>query len=189
MGIFSRLRKNQNYSLKKADFKTEKEEYQSEVTFISEDFKKSLAEWKKKEGIADIKNETGKIISIANHTDVDILRNKVRVQYDPTELEIDEGLFITKLNEKLDWISRNENEINSAITEKLLPLKNEDWIEENETIISKKEFVKRIKLTFILVFDDTSLELVYDDGDLFWKHQIVVDLNKENKITDVDISG
>jgi hypothetical protein len=189
MGIFSKFRKNRSYSLKIADFKTEKEEYQSEVTFISEEFKKSLAEWKKKEGIADIKNETGKIISITNHTDIDILGNKVRVQYDPTELEIDEEVFITKLNEKLDWISRNKNKINSSITKKLLPSKNENWIEENETIISEKEFVKRIKLTFILVFDDTSLELVYDDGDLFWEHQIVVDLNKENKITYVDISG
>lgn len=189
MGLFSRFKKNKKFNLKESDFKTENEEYSAEITFTSEEFAKSLAEFKKKQGIVESKNKTKTIISVTNYTDVLIFRSKVRIQYDPTELQIEESVFINELNQKLNWINKNENEINSVIAEKLLPLKNEGWIEENERKISKQEFVNRIKLTSIIVFDDTSLELVYNDGNLFWKHQIIVDLNKENKITDVNIHG
>lgn len=189
MGIFSWFNKNQSFKLKKTDFKTKKEEYKIKITSVNEEFAISIAEFKKQNDIPERKNETDKITSVTNYTDVTIFSNTVRVQYDPTELQIQENIFISELNEKLNWITENETTINSAITKKLLPLKNENWIEENEKKISEKEFIKRIKLTSILIFDDTSLELEYDDGDIFYAHQIIVDLNKENEITNVDIHG
>ena len=42
----------------------------------------------------------------------------------------------------------------------------------------------KIKLNAISFFGDLNCELIFDDGDLFWEHQIVVDLSNKNKLTD-----
>jgi len=189
MGIFSKFKKTKKYNLKKSDFTTEKEESEVEVTFTSEEFAKSLAEFKKKEGIPETKNETNKFTSVTSFANITLFGNETRIQYDPTELEIDENIFINQLNQKLNWISENKKIINQGITDKLLPLKNEDWIEKNEEQLSEKQFIKHLNLTSILFFHDGSSQLGFDDGNLFFGHYIMVDLSRDNKFIDADIWG
>ncbi|WP_282043425.1 DUF2262 domain-containing protein [Winogradskyella flava] len=189
MGIFSRFRKTENYNLKKSDFTTEKEESEVEVTFISDEFAKSLAEYKKKQGIPERENDSKKFTSVTRFANITLFGNKIRIQYDPTEIEIDENIFINQINEKLNWISENEIMIYRGITDKLLILKNEDWVEENAETLSDKQFIKCLTLTSILFFHDGSSQLGFDDGNLFWGHSIMVDLSKDNKFIDAELLG
>lgn len=59
----------------------------------------------------------------------------------------------------------------------LTALKNEDWLEDNELPLDETDFAGRIKLESILAFADGSLQVFFDDGDIFWGHNIVVDID------------
>ena len=76
---------------------------------------------------------------------------------------------------------------NEIIAEDLLKLHNEVWNEGK--IISKNEFKKRINIQGILIFGEGNAELYYDDGDLFWGHTIVVDVNENGLYQEAQIYG
>lgn len=73
--------------------------------------------------------------------------------------------------------------------EKLLPLKNGNWLGEEEEPFSAKAFVSQMTLESISVHPDGSFEFWHDDGDLFWGHSIVVRGNLADGPTDADIPG
>ncbi|WP_179007478.1 DUF2262 domain-containing protein [Winogradskyella forsetii] len=183
MGIFSRFKKKGNINLSKSDFKTESEDFEVLSVTVSGDFFEKFPQAKKKD------NYTGKSTLVTNTTSLSLFGNKVDITYDPSEIELNENKFIEQINRNLNWIADNESGIKSGITKKLLPLKNENWLEENESELSESEFIKRIKLTSISFFGKGNSELIFSDGDLFWKHDIVADLNTKNKLTDINIRG
>lgn len=183
MGIFSRFKGNRKFNLTKSDFKTESEDYEVESVKFSEGFFDKLPQAEKKESSLGMSTLT------TNTALVTMFRNKVEIIYDPSDLAFKEDKFIIKINEKLNWIINNENKINSKIAEELLGLKNESWLEENEPELTTKQFIKKITLTSIYFFDELSSELIFNDGGLFWEHQIVADLNTKNILTDVNIRG
>ena len=49
---------------------------------------------------------------------------------------------------------------------KLLKLKNDLWLEEDEKEVTKKEFKARMKFTSLYVFSESS-NFYFDDGDLW----------------------
>ena len=183
MGIFSRFNKKGNINLSKSDFKTESEDFEVLSVKVSGDFFEKFPQAKKKD------NYTGKTTLITNTVTLPLFGNKVEITYDPSEIELNEDKFIDQMNRTLNWIADNESGIKSGVTKKLLPLKNENWLEENEIELSESEFIKRIKLSSISFFGDGSSELIFDDGDLFWEHQIVADLSGKNKLTEINIRG
>lgn len=187
MGIFSRFNKKTSFNLKKSDFKVETESFydSDESEPVNEEFAKLVAEWKKEKGISEDK-ELNYDRSITN---VFLFGNDVEIIFHSGEIELSENDFIHEINKKLNWISENQKKINNDIIRKLLPLKNESWLGENESKISANDFLNRIKLASILFFGDLNFELIYDDGNLFWKHHIIVDMNKDNKLINVDIQG
>ncbi len=183
MGIFSRFKKKGNINLSKSDFKTESEDFEVLSVKVSDDFYEKFPQAKKKE------NYTGKNTLITNSTKISLFGNNVEITYDPSGIELNENKFIDQINRNLNWIADNESGIKSGIAKKLLPLKNENWLEENESELSQSEFIKRIKLTSISFFGKGNSELIFDDGDIFWEHDIVADLNTKNKLTDINIRG
>ena len=189
MGIFSRFNKTKNIELSKSDFVKETDESETEITFISEEFAKSLAEYKKKQGISETKSEIGKVASVTSFSNIRLLGNNIRIEYSPNELEIEEDVFISQINKILNWIPTNIELINDGIIDKLLSLKNEDWSEENVQPLSKEQFKKRLKLESILFFHDGSSQLGFDDGDLFFGHRILVDLSDDFKFVNADLFG
>ncbi|MBS4207224.1 DUF2262 domain-containing protein [Bacillus sp. FJAT-50079] len=72
-------------------------------------------------------------------------------------------------------------------SEELIELHNKTWNEGE--INSKEEFVNRIKLEGILFFCEGNAELYYNDGDLFWGHTIVVDVNENGEYESAQING
>ena len=71
---------------------------------------------------------------------------------------------------------------------KLLKLKNDLWLEEDEKEVTKKEFKARMKFTSLYVFSE-SANFYFDDGDLFWGHIIEVNVNQNLEFTDANIVG
>jgi hypothetical protein len=59
-----------------------------------------------------------------------------------------------------------------AVT-KLLPIKNESWLQDDEESLSAEQFLSRMQLESITVGPE-NIELWYNDGDLFWGHSIRV---------------
>ena len=93
--------------------------------------------------------------------------------------EVAENIFETiKVSEEL---------YKEKIAEDLMQLHNEVWNEGRMT--NKDEFKKRIKMQGMLIFCEGNAELYYDDGDLFWGHTIVVDIDENGLYQDAQIFG
>lgn len=69
-----------------------------------------------------------------------------------------------------DW---NRRVLDCAVA-KLLNIKNESWLDEEETELSADQFKARMKLDSITVYPDGTFEFWWDDGDLFLGHMITV---------------
>ena len=73
-------------------------------------------------------------------------------------------------------------------TDKLLKLKNDLWLEEDEKEVTKKDFKDRMKFTSLYVFSE-SANFYFDDGNLFWGHTIEVTINQNLEFIDANIVG
>lgn len=71
---------------------------------------------------------------------------------------------------------------------KLLKLKNDLWLKEDEKEVTKKDFKDRMKFTSLYVFSE-SANFYFDDGDLFWGHTIEVTINQNLEFIDANIVG
>jgi hypothetical protein len=87
-----------------------------------------------------------------------------------------------------DESSWNERVRDYAVQE-LLPLKNENWLDEDETELTPEQFKSKMTLESIAVYPDGSFEFWHDDGDLFWGHSIQVCGNLSEGLTGADIPG
>lgn len=183
MGLFSFSNKKRKFKLSKKDFKTSREDFEVISVKFRDDFLKKFPQVKKKE------NYSGKQTIITNTTTIDLFRNKVDITYDKNELEITEEQFIEHINQKIEWIANNEKTINFRIANKLVSLKNNNWLDKNESKISKDEFIKRITLKTIFFYGDGNSLLTFDDDKLFLEHQIVASLNRRNKLNNINLSG
>jgi hypothetical protein len=101
----------------------------------------------------------------------------------------DEGeLFRTaqKLwEEQKDW----DKLIRDFACEKLLPLKNDGWLGENEKEFSPTQFKSKMSLNTVAINPGEFFEFTFNDGNLFWGHVIQVSGNFADGPTDADIAG
>lgn len=111
-------------------------------------------------------------------TDVDVFVDPDETGSITDAIEIAEGLW----KKQPEWTRRIED----YAVEKLLALKNEAWLEEEESSVSAGEFKNRMTLESITVSSE-GFEFCYDDGDLFWGHQIAVAGTLDEGPTDADI--
>jgi len=68
-----------------------------------------------------------------------------------------------------------------------------DWQQEDEAQtaepITADVFAQRIHLSELSIAADGSATPYYDDGDLFWGHVIVIDVEVDGALTDASIAG
>lgn len=103
-------------------------------------------------------------------------------------IEDEDKATVLKLAEKtLQIIKKQEENYKRKTSEELIELHNETWNEGD--IITKEEFVKRINLESIMFYCEGNAELYYNDGDLFWGHTIVVDINEKGEYESAQIYG
>lgn len=71
----------------------------------------------------------------------------------------------------------------------LLELKNDNWLEDGEAVVSADEFKARLVLEAITVEADGDVTFWHHDGGLFWGHSIQVCVDANDKCTGTDIPG
>lgn len=84
-----------------------------------------------------------------------------------------------------DWNRR----VARFAVEKLLPLKNDAWLNEGEAELTAKDFEDKMTLESITVNADGSFEFWHNDGDMFWGHSIQIDGSLAEGPTHADITG
>jgi hypothetical protein len=88
-------------------------------------------------------------------------------------------------NEQRRWTS----EAIGLATNRLLSLKNEEWLREGEQPLSPAEFSGRLTLNFIAVEPNGEFALEFDDGALFWGHTVTIQGSLSDGLTDADLAG
>jgi len=82
-----------------------------------------------------------------------------------------------------------EKNIQDFAVSKLLKLKNDTWLDEEEEKVSAQEFIDKMKVESVIMFHDGEFEFFYNDGDLFWGHSIQIRGNIKKGLDDADIVG
>jgi hypothetical protein len=82
-----------------------------------------------------------------------------------------------------------KRKVDDFAVEKLLPLKNDSWLGEDERELSPADFKEKMKLHSINVTGDGSFEFWHNDGDLFWGHSIQIRGTLKDGLTDADVPG
>lgn len=82
-----------------------------------------------------------------------------------------------------------QRQIVACAVEKLLPLKNENWLAEDQSPLTEEAFRGHLEVQSIVAEDEGAFTVYFDDGDLFWGHAIVVRGSLAQGATDADIAG
>jgi hypothetical protein len=88
-------------------------------------------------------------------------------------------------DDQIGWDKR----VRDCAVKELLPLKSQNWREEDGSSVSRREFEKRMSLQYITVEPSGDFEMCYDDGELFFGHEIVVRGNVHHGMKGADIQG
>lgn len=111
----------------------------------------------------------------------------VKLTFQPLEGESEAACF-ERIEATLPKLARDEVERYAA--SRLLALHNDSWREAEETEpLDEARFIARITPESIRFDDEGSAEIGFADGDLFWGHFILVDLDHELTPRDASIAG
>jgi hypothetical protein len=86
---------------------------------------------------------------------------------------------------QLQWQRR----VREYAVEKLLPLKNDSWLDEDDEEMSADGFLSKMSLESISVDESGDIAFWHDDGEVFWGHAILISGNVSVGLTDADIPG
>jgi hypothetical protein len=84
-----------------------------------------------------------------------------------------------------DWDAK----VRDYAIRELLPLKNGNWLEDDESELTAEDFTARMTIESITVYPNGSFEFWHDDGDLFLGHSIMVSGSISDGLDDADIHG
>ncbi|MEZ4740528.1 MAG: DUF2262 domain-containing protein [Flavobacteriales bacterium] len=84
-----------------------------------------------------------------------------------------------------DW----DPKFRRRISDNLLGLKNDSWLEETESPMTRDELEQRVSLNSIVVFDGEIFEAWFDDGDVFGGHGIRVVGNLNGDLDTAELHG
>jgi hypothetical protein len=104
---------------------------------------------------------------------------------DAAEVEASLKVAQTLWQAQREWNLR----IRDFAVQELLPLKNENWLDEDEAELSPDEFKDRMTLESITVYPSGSFDFWHNDGDLFWGHSIQISGNLSDGPKHADIPG
>ena len=84
-----------------------------------------------------------------------------------------------------DWDRRARD----LAAEELLSVKNENWVGDDGTPLSREEFKSRMTLESISINPGPFIQFFFDDGDLFAGHTIIVTFDEEEGETWAEFAG
>jgi hypothetical protein len=77
----------------------------------------------------------------------------------------------------------------AAMTDQLLALKNDAWLDKDEPALTKEEFWQRVTLSGIAFYADNSAAIYYDDDDLFLGHTIEISVAENGEYRTAHLVG
>jgi hypothetical protein len=89
------------------------------------------------------------------------------------------------------WASQAgwKRRVDQFAAQELLPIKNENWLDDDESELSPEEFIRRMDLKSISISPHGDFEFWHNDGDLFWGHSILIRASLNGGLIDADIPG
>jgi hypothetical protein len=134
----------------------------------------------------------------ANIEDVYFGQLKLNIKLDWYEV-IKDGIEFSFNNTTFDQITKNLrnterlvsalDDIQKTMIQEMLALKNDNWLEDGETELSKEEFQKEIKIYGINTYEDGCSKMFYKANDLFWGHEIQISIDNEQNYKSSTIVG
>ena len=82
-----------------------------------------------------------------------------------------------------------KRKVDEFAVEKMLPLKNESWLEDGEDEVTPSAFKNYLSLVSITLSENGQFCFSHDDGDLFEGHSIEISGNLDEGLTDANIQG
>lgn len=82
-----------------------------------------------------------------------------------------------------------ESAIKAFVASKLLELKNDTWLADGEKPVSAAKFRARLVPESFNVRGSGGVSICFEDGDLFWGHVILVELDAKLRPIDAEIAG
>jgi hypothetical protein len=125
----------------------------------------------------------------------DWYEGQIKVQQSAISIRLsieEEGELAFVCRRATNFVVELESHVQSAkeyAVERLLELKNETWIEENEEPSTPEQFKHRMVIESILIDSEGEVFFYHKDGNLFWGHCILVTMNSENNFISVEIAG
>jgi hypothetical protein len=80
-----------------------------------------------------------------------------------------------------------KRQVKEGAADHLYELYNSSW--SDGKFIDRSEFLRRITLNTFRIAPDGAVEAFLDDGELFRLHVIVVQLDKQGRVTDATLEG
>lgn len=101
--------------------------------------------------------------------------------------DISQGLEVAEKlwNDQMSW----NQKVNDYAIKELLPLKNDNWLDDGEAPLTKKQFKSHMTLRSVSIYPDGDFEFWHDDGDMFGGHLIQISGSLEDGLTQADIPG
>jgi len=114
--------------------------------------------------------------------------SRVRLSLEPAS---DEAIEAPRAQAEALFASEAEwkRRVDDYAVEQLLELKNESWLRDGESPLSREDFLARMTLRTITVDDEGRFGFWHDDGGLFWGHAILVGGTLADGPDDADIPG
>lgn len=88
-------------------------------------------------------------------------------------------------NAQADW----KRKVDDYAVQELLQLKNDNWLEDGEPLVTAAQFKSRMVVQSISVSPDARFSFWHDDGDLFWGHAIAIEGSLTRGLVSADIPG
>jgi hypothetical protein len=82
-----------------------------------------------------------------------------------------------------------KQKVNEFAVQELLPVKNDYWLDDNESPLTPSQFTSRMTLQSISIYPDGDFEFWHGDGEVFWGHSIQISGSLDEGLTQADIPG
>ena len=159
--------------------------FDPDLKAILEEQKKPVSFWEDGLGTFTLNRSVGWF-----ETEAEWLGQPARLDFDRDENRADcLTHFHTLMERQEEWDQR----VRALAAEKLLDLAN-DWAQEAEedreaAEITQEQFMERMELDAIQIYEDGAFEFWFNDGDLFWGHSIHVTGSLTNGPEEAQMEG
>lgn len=86
-------------------------------------------------------------------------------------------------------VAREVGRVLDQVVDELLEDKNDDWLSDGESSLSKQDFRRGLTLQAIELGPGGEIELAIDDDGIFWGHELTVALDADYRIARVNLEG